>query len=104
MADQLEVDKSFLNCHQISDAIVLLTSKAQSNPDLFDYSDAMNGEHRAEWIKSASKEICSLEELDCWEEIPMEEATHKVLPGTWVFRVKRTPDRLFKKFKARYCI
>ena len=63
MTDQLEVDKSFLNCHQISDAIVLLTSKAQSNPDLFDYSDAMNGEHRAEWIKSASKEILVLKNL-----------------------------------------
>jgi hypothetical protein len=86
------------------DAEVLLTSKAQNNPDMFEYSEAMNGEHRKEWIEAATKEIRSLEELKCWEEIPLASATTKVLPGTWVFRVKRAPDGSFKKFKARYCI
>ena len=96
--------ESMLTSDQIPDATVLLTSKAQSNPDLFDYSEAMNGENRTDWIKAASKEIRSLEELKCWEEIPIEEATTKILPGTWVFRVKRGLDGSFKKFKARYCI
>ena len=45
-----------------------------------------------------------MEKLNCWVEVPIEQATTKVLPGTWVFKVKRAPDGTFKKFKARYCI
>lgn len=83
---------------------IFVSSKSSSNPDTFDYDTAMSGEHRDEWIEAASSEISSLENLDCWEEVPMDEATTKVLPGTWVFRVKRAPDGSFKKWKARYCI
>lgn len=85
------------------DAQVLKASKGD-NPDLFSYEEAMAGEHREEWIKAARREIESLESLKCWEEIPFSKATTKVLPGTWVFKVKRAPDGTFKKFKARYCI
>jgi len=28
----------------------------------------------------------------------------KIIPGTWVFRIKRNPDGSFKKYKARYCL
>ena len=31
-------------------------------------------------------------------------ATTKILPGTWVFRRKRTPDGEIKTYKARYCV
>lgn len=86
------------------DSIILLASKIPDNPDMFTYENAMQGEQRNEWIKAAVKEISSLEELKCWEEVPIDTATTKVLPGTWVFRVKRAPDGTFKKFKARYCI
>ena len=64
----------------------------------------MSGEHRGKWIEAAQNEIESLEKLNCWKEIKLEEATSKVLPGTWVFKVKRAPDGSFRKFKARYCI
>ena len=82
---------------------VLLTQK-ESNPDLFSYDQAMSSEHRDDWIKAAEKEIRSLEGFDCWLEMPISQATTKVLPGTWVFKVKRAPDGSFKKFKARYCV
>jgi hypothetical protein len=88
----------------LPDAIVLVASKTKDHPDLFTYEEAMNSEHKQEWMESAAKEIKSLEDLGCWEEISLEEATAKVLPGTWVFKVKRAPDGSFKKFKARYCI
>ena len=89
----------------VPDSMVLLVSTGKKvHPDLFSYEEAMNGEHRQEWIQAAKKEIESLEKLGCWKEIPTSEATAKVLPGTWVFRVKRAPDGSFKKFKARYCI
>ena len=83
---------------------VFVSSKSNTNPDIVDYDTAMNSEHRAEWIKAASAEISSLEKLGCWEEVTMSKASTKILPGTWVFRVKRAPDGTFKKWKARYCI
>ena len=82
----------------------VLISKKEADPDLFSYDQAMNSEHKFEWIKAAEKEISTLEKYDCWEEIPVKEATTKILPGTWVFKVKRAPDGSFKKFKARYCV
>ena len=86
------------------DYYVLIASSKEANPDLFSYDQAMSSEHRSEWIKAAIKEIMALEKLNCWVEVPIESATTKVLPGTWVFKVKRAPDGTFKKFKARYCI
>ena len=82
----------------------LLSSKSKSDPDTFTYEEAMSGEHRGKWIEAAQNEIESLERLNCWKEIKLEEATSKILPGTWVFKVKRAPDGSFRKFKARYCI
>ena len=32
------------------------------------------------------------------------EAKTRILPGTWVFRRKRTPDGTISKYKARYCV
>ncbi len=64
----------------------------------------MRDEQRSEWVIAAIKEITSLEIFDCWVEVSTESATTKVLPGTWVFKVKIAPDDSFKKFKARYYI
>ena len=55
MQDQPEIDESLIHYHQITNATVLLTSKAQSNPDIFNYSDTMDGEYMAHWIRAASK-------------------------------------------------
>ena len=90
--------------HLTPDYCVMVATSKENNPDIFSYDEAMRSEHRTEWIKAAIKEIVALENFGCWEEVPFESATSKVLPGTWVFRVKRAPDGSFKKFKARYCI
>ena len=38
-------------------------------------------------------------------EVPFDEARNKnIVPSTWVFKVKRTPDGDIKKFKARLCL
>ena len=103
----LEFDYENQTCHMLTpkfDHYVLLASKKESDPDLFSFEQAMSGEHREEWIKAAIEEIKMLEKLNCWVEISIEEATEKVLPGTWVFKIKRAPDGSFKRFKARYCI
>ena len=89
---------------QSFDYTILLSSKKEADPDIFSFDQATNSEHKAQWIKAAIEEIRSLESLNCWNEILLSEATEKVLPGTWVFKVKRAPDGSFKKWKARYCI
>jgi hypothetical protein len=56
------------------------------------------------WTQAAEKEIRSLERNSCWTEVPISDATSKILPGTWTFRRKRNPDGEVTKFKARYCV
>ena len=36
--------------------------------------------------------------------VPIADAKAKILPGTWVFRRKRTPDGAISKYKACYCV
>ena len=99
------IDDSGIHSYYLTpDCYVLLAASKENNPDLFSYDDAMKSEQKQEWIKAAVKEIAALEKFDCWTQVPLESATTKVLPGTWVFKVKRAPDGSFKKFKARYCI
>ena len=90
---------SLTNCLPIFKA-----NKSNNNPDIFTYEEAMTSEYKEEFMKAAQEEVTALESLDCWEEVPFKRATTRVIPGTWAFRIKRTPDGSIKKFKARYCI
>jgi hypothetical protein len=76
------------------------------DPDLLNYDQAMSCEHaeRERWIQAAITEMEQLEKMDCWEEVQVTEATGKILPGTWAFRRKRTPDGEIKKWKGRFCV
>jgi hypothetical protein len=68
------------------------------------YDQAMaDTDHKQEWREAMQKEISSLESLGSWDEVDISDATSRVIPGTWVFRVKRTPDGEIKKRKARFC-
>lgn len=58
----------------------------------------------AKWMEAANKEIKSLEKTGTWKEVPITDAKTRILPGTWVFRRKRTPDGAISKYKARYCV
>jgi hypothetical protein len=42
---------------------------------------AMADNDRSKWIAAAEKEICSLQEKDCWEEVHISEAARRILPG-----------------------
>jgi hypothetical protein len=64
----------------------------------------MKDKNKVTWIEAAVAEIRSLEDKNCWDEVPISEATSPVLPGTWTFRLKRTPDGEIQKYKARYCV
>ena len=86
-----------------SEPIIALKAKANTDPDIFTFDEAMQGEHRTKWMAAAQAEISALESKGTWKEVPATEATSRILPGTWVFRVKRKPDGEIKKFKSRYC-
>ena len=51
----------------------------------------------------ALSEVRVLEKNETWVKVPVADAKMKILPGTWVFRHKRTPDGIIKKHKGHYC-
>ncbi|KAI2509043.1 hypothetical protein MHU86_5419 [Fragilaria crotonensis] len=64
-----------------------------SDPDTLSFSEAMADRDNIEkWLKAANDEIQSLQKNGTWIEVPITEAKTRILPGTWVFRRKRTPD------------
>jgi hypothetical protein len=78
---------------------------AASDPDTLTWEQAM-ADHPFvhHWREAALVEIRALEKHGTWEEVPRAEASSKILPGTWTFRRKRSPDGEIKKYKARFCI
>ena len=48
--------------------------------------------HRSKWMDAAQAEISALEAKGTWVEMPISDSKSKILPGTWVLRVKRSPD------------
>jgi hypothetical protein len=75
------------------------------DPDTLSYDEAMaDKEHVDEWRAAARKEIETLENHGTWEVNTIDQATSRVLPGTWVFKTKRSPDGTIVKRKARYCV
>ena len=80
-------------------------SKSKSDPDTYTFEEAMRDpKYVAEWKTAAMKEIQQFIEKGTFVEVPIEEVTSKVLPGVWVFKMKRRPDGTLLKFKARFCI
>ena len=79
---------------------------SNSDPDTLSFEEAMNDADNNEWRKAALKEIQALEEKGTWREVDINDvlSSETILPGTWVFRRKRTPDGTIKKFKGRYCV
>ena len=78
---------------------------ATTDPDTLSFDQAMaDTANVTKWMEAAAKEISSLEKNGTWIEVDIEDAKTKILPGTWVFRIKRSPDGEITKFKARYCV
>jgi hypothetical protein len=78
---------------------------APTDPDTLSFDQAMaDTANVTKWMEAAAKEIVSLEKNGTWREVDIGEATTKILPGTWVFRRKRSPDGEITKYKARYCV
>jgi hypothetical protein len=66
---------------------------AASDPDTLSWDQAMKDQYHVQhWQAAAEQEIESLEAKGTWIEVPKSDAKTKILPGTWVFRRKRTTD------------
>ena len=84
--------------------IPLALSASTKDPDLLTFDEAMNDEDIHHWRAAAQREIQELTDKETWDVVPQSEATSKILPGTWVFKRKRTPDGSVKSHKARFCV
>lgn len=94
----------FQECGLPSPPLVLKATP--SDPDTLSYDEAMSdtASNVVKWMEAAAKEIMSLEKNGTWIEVETSTAKTRILPGTWVFRRKRTPDGQVSKYKARYCV
>ena len=82
-----------------------INAASKSDPDTLSFEQAMSDSHKEKWLAAAEEEIRALERHGAWLEVPFDEARNKnIVPSTWVFKVKRTPDGDIKKFKARLCL
>jgi hypothetical protein len=85
----------------------VLKAKVSGNPaDTPTYTQAMNSPNADKWNEAAHLEVETLQNIKAWSlfkrsNVP---ANKKVLPMKWDFRLKRYPDGLPKKFKARFCV
>ena len=76
-----------------------------SDPDTLSFNKAMNARDNIDkWMKAANDKIQSLQKNGTRKEVPISCAKTRILPDTWVFRHKRTPDGTISKNKARYCV
>ena len=82
---------------------LFLKAKSEaSKEDNPNWKQAMNGPFKAEYWEAAVKEIETLEAMDAWEVVDRSEAGN-VIDSVWAFKLKRFPDGMVKKFKARFC-
>ena len=70
--------------------------------DTFKYKEAMNSEYKEKWWQAALDELRVLKDMKVWDVVDRTPGMN-VLKSTWVFRIKRFPSGLIKKFKARFC-
>jgi Reverse transcriptase (RNA-dependent DNA polymerase) len=76
-----------------------------SDPDLLTFDQAMKDHPNVQrWLEAADLQVRTLERMGMWVEVPNSEATSRIIPGTWAFRCKRSPDGEVKKYKARFCV
>ena len=74
-------------------------ANASDNPN---WDEAMSGPDKAGYWEACKRELQTLVDKECWNEVEREEWMN-VLPGTWAFKCKRFPSGLVRKLKACFC-
>ena len=96
----------FLDSKAPAESIDFLKASTK-DPNTLNWDEAMNGspEEVKKWREAALKEIHELEKKGTWLEAPESEATVRVIPGCWIFKIKFAPDgRTRLKYKARWVL
>jgi hypothetical protein len=84
---------------------VLEANVASNDADNPSWNQAINGPFQDKWWEAMGIEIDTLEnDLKAWELVKRDDTMKNILPSTWAFKIKRFPDGLVKKFKARFCV
>ena len=92
------------NCAQLFDHLCIGKAKANSDPDTHTWEQAMAFPHKMEFLAATDNEINAPVEKGTWKEDHKSNSATKILPSQWVFKIKHTPDRQIKKFKAQICL
>ena len=81
---------------------LLLTAKVSSedNPN---WHQAVNGPFGDQFHEAMETEIATLEELGAWIKVKRVHSMN-VIKSTWAFKIKRYPNGLLRKLKARFCV
>ena len=85
-------------------ALPAATTNAKS--DTPTYKQAMSGEYKHEFKTAMQTELSELEKLNTFQPVLRSSLPPdtSVLKSTWVFKIKRLPSRIIRKFKARLCV
>ena len=90
-----------LICNWVHPLFLKAKSEA-SKEDNPNWWQAMRGPFAEEFWKAAVVELETLEGMGAWDVIDQTDEMN-VIDSTWAFKLKRYPDGLIKKFKARFC-
>ena len=82
---------------------LFLKAKSEaSKEDNPSWRQAMNGPFKEEYLEAACKEVKTLQRMKAWKVVDREDGMNAI-QSIWAFKLKRFPDGLIKKFKARFC-
>ena len=89
----------------INQCPMALKAKVTSDPDLPTLKESLTGPNAEHFWTAMDAEINSLESKGTWEIVLRSSLPPgtKVIPGTWVQRIKRLASGELSKFKSRWC-
>ncbi len=67
------------------------------------YKQAVESPLCDKWKQAMKEEICSLEENNTWDVVPVPSGQH-ILQGRWVYKVKRDAHGQVSRYKARWVV
>ena len=86
----------------IEDWSPLALAAKSNDADNPTWNQAMNGPNADGFREACQKEYDTLTRMKVWD-IVKRRTWMNIIPGTWAFKVKRFPDNLIRKLKARFC-
>ena len=73
---------------------------AEDNPG---FGKAVNGPNSEGFWEGSAKEISTVQNLKSWDMVKRKPQMN-VIASTWAFKIRRVPDGLVRKLKARFCV